>query len=134
MSKEDNDGIIRPDFQVKNTLTVGRDDRVCRHRHIIVGRYGRTVECGDCKAKLDPFTVLLQYADDERSFHHLEKAMNRLSDNVEALKKEERRIKQRIARAKKRPMAQESLPLNNGDKTRATLDDLTAWAEDEISR
>lgn len=96
------DDIIRPDFSAKHTLSVKRGGRRCSHRGVTVDESARTVECSACNAMLDPFAVILMYANRERNFAWEKSDKKKRRELIEELKKEERRIKQRISSAKKR--------------------------------
>lgn len=84
-----------------SSLTVRRS-RYCSHWHVWVDENARTVQCQDCEAMLDAFTVLLGYAHKERHFAYSRDELRKLGDKVDALTREERNIKARIRRAKAR--------------------------------
>ncbi len=105
----DSDDIIRPDFSAKHTLSIRSGGRRCSHRAVSVDETSRTVECSTCDAILDPFSVVLQFAKHERDFAWDQSSKRKQRELIEELKKEERRIKQRIASAKKRAEKEPSL-------------------------
>lgn len=80
--------------------------RYCRHRNVSVDSHARAVWCRSCDAPLDPFTVLWQYANDERAFMHedldLRKQRDQLAEEVAQLRREEKNVKARIRRWEKK--------------------------------
>lgn len=98
--------VIRPDFKNRG-FSLGikprSEDRVrcCSHRTVQVGENDRTVSCGSCGAYMDPVSILLEYARHERTFAWCNDEQRKISDNVKELGREEKRIKSRIATAKK---------------------------------
>lgn len=77
-------------------------DHFCRHRKVEVGEHDRSLNCQACGASLDPTSVLIEYAREERHFAFQNKQLQRqkeeLEKQVEELKAEERRIKARVRR------------------------------------
>lgn len=78
----------------------------CNHPAVQLDDHSRTMECAKCGAVLDPFDFLrsnamtLQRA--WRDHKYVKGQLEELNTRVDALKKEERRIKARIARLKTR--------------------------------
>ena len=76
----------------------------CTHDKISLDDHSRTVRCASCDKVFDPFDFLqkevirLQRAWDDHK--HVRQSLNDLRDGVEALKKEEARLKARIKTAK----------------------------------
>jgi len=97
---EDDDGVIRPDFQAKHTLTIRGDEKFCAHRDITVSEFDRVIQCAKCEAVLDTFEVLLQYAKNERDGMVLAADIRDKKVEMDALLRQEKRLKSRIARAK----------------------------------
>jgi hypothetical protein len=58
------------------------------------------VECDSCGTTLDPIQVLLEFAYQERSLIYAENKVVKAEKRLEELKKEEKNIKSRLARAK----------------------------------
>lgn len=78
----------------------------CDHPAVRLDEHSRTMECTQCGAVLDPFDFLrrnamtLQRA--WRDHKYVKGQLEELNTRVDALKKEERRIKARIGTLKKR--------------------------------
>jgi hypothetical protein len=98
----EDEGVIQLNSEAKHTLTIKQGEGICFHRGVVLSEQMRTVECSGCGAVLDPFAVLLEYAKQERQLGWSRKALQKTKEEMAELKKEERRIKQRIARAKKK--------------------------------
>ncbi len=78
--------------------TAGR----CRHAKIRVAREDRTVSCGQCGKKLDPFDLLLQYAKGERRWQHFAKLVREAETKLTEIKDEERKTKARLKNASRK--------------------------------
>jgi ribosomal protein S27E len=81
------------------------ESRKCRHQATTIERATRTVKCQGCGAKLDPFWVLLEYANHERVFSNTtlmaKMDRDRLRQQVEELKKERARLQGQVRRGRK---------------------------------
>lgn len=82
----------------------------CRHRHTDLYPRSRQIVCADCGKLLDPFDLLLQYANRERSWRHYETEEQETRARNATLLDEEKRIKARIRSAKRRDV-EEALEL-----------------------
>ncbi|GAB1254614.1 hypothetical protein Defa_21010 [Desulfovibrio sp. TH_2024_36128] len=51
---------------VDTSITATGHTKFCRHSRILIDKDNHEVECKDCGKTLDPFEVLLGYADSER--------------------------------------------------------------------
>lgn len=71
------------------------EERYCRHEGYVIDPSERTVECARCAAKLEPFTVLLEYAERERRWRHWSTEEGAVRKRVHELKEEEKRVKLR---------------------------------------
>lgn len=89
----------RPPLDVKRSKPTG-----CYHRQVLVHEEPREVRCQSCNALLDPFDVIMEYAERERRFHfaseYRQKKQRELEQRIEALKREERNTKARLNRAR----------------------------------
>ena len=94
----------------EQTLSTARESyRFCNHDKITLNEHSRTVCCAACGKVFDPFNFLqkevtrLQVAWEDHK--HVRSSLNDLNDRVDALKKEEVRLRARIktARAKVEP-------------------------------
>lgn len=83
-------------------LTIIKGGKGCLHRSVSVDKNSREVQCNGCHVSLDAFNVLLSFAEMERSLDYSRKEVIECRELVEALKKEARNLKQKIARAKKK--------------------------------
>lgn len=87
-------------------MTIKRSDNFCDHPEIRLDDHTRTLECSACGATLDPFDFLrknvatLQRAWTSHSV--VSNDLNRIIERVTQLKKEEARLKGRIATMKKK--------------------------------
>lgn len=74
----------------------------CAHRAVQVDEEKREVTCRSCGRVLDAFNVLLEYATNERNLvsrrKMLGEKLQRLHDEVERLKRDEKNIRARLAR------------------------------------
>ena len=92
--------ILRPDFQEKNSISITHKAMPCKHLGVEVEEYTRTVSCAKCEAILDPFTVVFQFAIEERKLMVFTETIKKARSEIVELKQEEKRIKARISRAK----------------------------------
>lgn len=92
--------ILRPDFQAKNSISIKRKASRCKHLNVEVEESMRKVSCAKCEAVLDPFTVVFEYAIEERQYMVLADTIKKAKSEITELKQEEKRIKTRISRAK----------------------------------
>ena len=87
-------------------LQIKRAQGFCTHPEIRLDDHTRTVECVQCGATLDPFDFLRKNAITLQqawiSHSVLKQDVDRLVERVTALKKEEAKLKARIATAKKK--------------------------------
>ncbi|KKN87382.1 hypothetical protein LCGC14_0258370 [marine sediment metagenome] len=78
----------------------------CRHKHSVIDKRARSVECRDCEASLDPIEVLWYLANHYARYHYaLDQAIRevrKMEARLKELKREERNTKARIARAKRK--------------------------------
>lgn len=78
----------------------------CRHRHFAVSMDEAEIECSDCKAALDPWTVLRQLATEHEnlwvalSFAKNEKA--RLEADIKMLKEQRAKLRKQVPKAEER--------------------------------
>ena len=89
----------------EQTLSVERQRyNFCSHDKIRLDEHSRTVNCAACDKVFDPFTFLLnevhrlQVAWEDHK--QVRQSLSELNDRVDALKKEEARLKGRIKTAK----------------------------------
>jgi hypothetical protein len=98
------DGVI--EFKVGARITPKRQDRFCRHQHVLVVQATRKLECEHCGAVVEPFDFMWEWANRrlnlEYSRNRLKEQIKRLEKRLEALKREERNVKARISRALKK--------------------------------
>lgn len=77
----------------------------CAHKYVLVSDHSNEVECRTCKAPLDPHAVLLEFANKERQFRYSEKSakdeFGRVTARLKEAKAEEKRVKARVANARK---------------------------------
>lgn len=108
MSEDDDkpDNVIplhpeRPPLDVQRAKPMG-----CYHRQVVVYEENREVRCQSCNALLDPFDVIMEYAERERRFHfaseYRKKKQRQLEERIESLKREERNTKARLKRAREK--------------------------------
>lgn len=87
-------------------MEIKRRDNFCSHPAVRLDDHSRTMECTECGATLDPYdffrnqALWLQRA--WQSHSTVKHDLNRLIERVAQLKKEEARLKGRIATAKKK--------------------------------
>lgn len=86
-------------------MTVKRDNlRFCQHGRIEADEHTRTLICHDCGATLDAFDFVRKQAltiqNAWASYAHLKREASDLVGRVDALKKEEQRIKSRLKTAR----------------------------------
>ena len=74
----------------------------CGHRATVLDENARTLHCKECGSELDPIGVLIAYARQSKTAEWHRKQIHLELKKLEELKKEERRVKQRISSAKKR--------------------------------
>lgn len=77
-------------------------EEFCAHRRIIVSKAAREVGCRDCGLLLDPFDILLDYANRDRVFASWRGALGKIKAELAVLKREERNVKARLSRAQRR--------------------------------
>jgi len=94
--------VVTPDFGSARLDVKRRRPGDCKHTRVIVDPVLRRVECRDCESVVDPIQVLVQYAEGERNFQYRQESIDRLAKRVKELAAEEKRIKARIYRAKKK--------------------------------
>lgn len=85
----------------ENPITVERGPfKLCAHDRITLDEHSRTVRCTDCSKVFDPFDYLLSNAYSiTRAWSSYRDVMRRVQEKteaVEALAKEEKRLKSRI--------------------------------------
>lgn len=98
LRKQRERGVLEPGLAIAERPTV--NGRRCYHRHVEVGE--ASVSCADCKAPLDAHQLLLQYANEERSFlFACEKARTERKRLEEELASVERKVKNAKARLRR---------------------------------
>ena len=118
MTGKKDDGFSgEPMFQIQGTNTLTDEMRIatsevkpktprryCQHRLWIVDPDTRTVACGaeECGVALDPFDLLMEYANRERRFVDWEGRAREIGKQVDALKAEEKKIKSRTKAASRK--------------------------------
>jgi hypothetical protein len=89
-------------FEARGSEDIVDTNEHCPHFYRVIHRKERTVRCRECSAKLDPFDVLLDNADDHerrlRDHQNLRKASERLRADVEVLERLERNVRARIGK------------------------------------
>lgn len=95
--------VIEVDFQ-RPLLVTGTSNRreSCLHRQKMVDRRKRTVECTSCGAFLDPLDALADVAADGSNLLWARRELARINKRIAELKEEEKRVKARLRRAKKK--------------------------------
>jgi len=101
MSEKDNN-ILTPDFGAGRVEIKRSSFGDCRHTRVIVDPKLRRVTCRDCDEVLDPIEVIIQTANKERQYQYRREAVLELTRKIDELKKEEKRVKARLTRAKKK--------------------------------
>lgn len=105
---EDDDNLVavkawRTDGEPFLVLHRNPDEPYCGHRcKALLDDDKRTVRCSLCGAQLDPFDVLLKFARHEYEFVHTRERRQALERQIDLLRAEERRIKDRLRRARAR--------------------------------
>ena len=91
--------------------------RACSHSQVAVHETERLVECDTCGASLDPWQVLLEFANDSRAFACTRDAVARLkaegttlAQRVDRLKDQINRLRGQIRRAGEEPVVHTSSP------------------------
>ncbi len=84
---------------------IRREGPYCRHRQYVLDEGRRSLECGSCGAPLDPYEVLLDYAQSERRWVHFETEARRAEARLDELKAEERKVKARTKSASRKEAA-----------------------------
>lgn len=89
----------------EQTLFVEKKYRsFCQHEKITLDPHSRTVRCVACDEVMDPFNFLsnevCRLQDAWERYKHVRQVLSDLNDRVDALKKEEARLKARIKTAK----------------------------------
>lgn len=72
----------------------------CRHGALTITERQRRIECKSCGAVVDPFSVVLGYAREERMWRHWDAEARKLRGEIAGLKAEEKRVKARLRRAR----------------------------------
>jgi len=79
-----------------------RNNTPCRHTHVLVDEKTRMLECDACKQVIDPFDYMWEWANRDRNLawtrEALKRHIERLSQEVAALKKDERNTRARLKR------------------------------------
>lgn len=83
------------------TLTIERQRfNLCNHDRITLDEHRRVIRCTDCEKVFDPFSYMLSHANTiTRAWSDYRSMQQRLSEKeatIEALAKEERRLKARV--------------------------------------
>jgi hypothetical protein len=76
--------------------------RHCLHHQPQLDTRTRTVRCSACRADMNAFDILLEYAHNERHWTSRQKQARELSERVKELEAEEQRIKARITAASRK--------------------------------
>lgn len=87
---------------LKFRLSKPRKDAPCFHHRVIVYDRDRKLECENCGADVDPFKFIADFARKQRWLQHCKEELASLRTEVDELKREEKNIKARIRRAKKK--------------------------------
>ncbi len=99
--------IIGMDFKLRMPVEVIRDNRAfCTHIGVDIDPETRIVTCRACGRQLDPVDVLLGMAKRWRlitwNVEEVQRNLKKSRESLEELKREERNLKSRIARMKKK--------------------------------
>jgi len=78
------------------------EPKSCSHSNIWVDQDSRKVICEDCKEELDPIRVLHNIAQDEMFLYQCQTDVEALYAEIIKLKKEEKKLKNKIKNAKSR--------------------------------
>lgn len=93
---------LRAPATLGSELKVVRGGNHCQHRRVLIDDNKRTVECGDCKALLDPFAELSKVAHrHERIAYELSSAKREtkaLQGRIELMKRLESNARSRLKR------------------------------------
>jgi hypothetical protein len=96
--------VIRLDFDKQTKIE--REGRACYHRGAFaLDGASRSVHCGSCGAPLDPFQLLLDYAERERTWRYYDSEIRRAEAKLDELKDEERKVKARTKSANRKDAA-----------------------------
>ena len=96
--------VIRLDFDKQTKIE--REGRTCYHRGAFkLDGAARSVNCGTCGAPLDPFQLLLDYAERERTWRYYDSEIRRAEAQLQELKDEERKVKARTKSASRKEAA-----------------------------
>lgn len=79
--------------------------RRCRHLSTVVDGPARQVTCGECGAMLDPIEALMTLCERGDAFVRLEGRIRVLNRSIASLLAEEKRLKARVGRWRKKPGA-----------------------------
>jgi len=90
---------VCPVFDEGSTISYGN---CCAHERTEIEHFQRKVICIKCRAVLDPFEVLLQYARKERLAAHTDESVREARKRLAALEAEERLTKARLKNAKRK--------------------------------
>lgn len=74
----------------------------CMHRVFWLDDVARTVQCGECKSMMDPFTVLCDYAKGERLWKHYHNESIKAANRLHEIEKQEREAKARTRNANRK--------------------------------
>lgn len=108
--------------------------RFCRHPRYTLDTEERAVLCRDCKEVLDPFNILVQFAEGERRALSYKKSLEETRGELDELRAEEKRIKARTRNASRKDaekaVADERKRVaKNFDRAHWALDSIIAIAE-----
>lgn len=93
----DDDGkIIRPNFGDPKLFLDRTSGRTCMHEFVAVRTKTRSVVCRSCGEPVEPYDVLFNVARSWESCTYKREELERLQDEVDALKREEQNVKARI--------------------------------------
>lgn len=113
------------------TSIVGSPSLRCRHHQTLLNTESRTVSCGQCGATVEAFDVLLKYARGEINWRSWDSEVHRRRREIDELKLEERRIKQRTAAASRKDAEAAVAEERRKSEERRRL---IAWKSHEVAR
>lgn len=90
---------VCPVFDEGSAISYGS---FCAHERIEIEHFQRKVICIKCRAVLDPFDVLLQYARKERVAAYTDESVRETRKRLAVLEAEERLTKARLKNAKRK--------------------------------
>lgn len=93
-----------------NPLAIApRKPGYCRHEKVVLDEHARTVTCAQCAAALDPFSFLLNNAGTIQvawqHYNHVMQKVREIHDRVDALKREENRLRGIVKRLQEKSRA-----------------------------